>query len=68
MILDDFREMGVPYQCPHCYEDVKNENIVGSGEYPFKIGHNVGGKAIVFECPHCFEKSFMHEGNKIEEE
>lgn len=65
--LEPYREQGVPYQCPHCFEDISPEHIVGKGDYPIypvRIGHNIGGKAVLMECPNCFEKSFCHESCK----
>jgi len=40
---------------------VKEENIISEQTYNVvRIGHNIGGLAVVFECPNCFEKSFIH--------
>lgn len=59
--LNTMREQDMPYQCPYCYEDMKDENIVGETMYDvLRIGHNIGGVASVFECSKCFEKSFIH--------
>ena len=57
---EPLREIGVWEQCPHCYEEMKSENIIGEGEYPIRLGHNHGGRSLVYECPSCFEKSFCH--------
>jgi len=59
--LIDLKEQIAPYQCPHCFIDMQDENIVGESEYDVvRIGHNIGGIAVIFECPKCFEKSFIH--------
>ena len=61
--LEPYKEQCIPYQCPHCYSGITPDNIVGTGEYPafpLRIGHNIGGKAVLMECPKCFEKSFCH--------
>ena len=40
---------------------MEDENIIGETIYDVvRIGHNIGGQAVVFECPKCFEKSFLH--------
>lgn len=62
---EDLKEIGVWEQCPYCYTDMTKDNIVGEGEYPMRMGHNVGGKALVYECPNCFEKSFCHYSEKL---
>lgn len=59
--LNSYREQDMPYQCPYCFEDMKDEHIIGETEYDVvRIGHMIGGLAVVFECPCCFEKSFLH--------
>ena len=59
--LQPLKEQTMPYQCPHCFEDLQDKDIIGETEYDVvRIGHNIGGQAVVFECPHCFEKSFLH--------
>lgn len=59
--LESIREQTFPYQCPYCYTDLDNKNIVGEQTYDVvRIGHNFGGLASVFECSKCFEKSFIH--------
>jgi hypothetical protein len=57
---EPLKEIGVWEQCPYCYEEMKAVNIVGEGEYPIRLGHNPGGRTLVYECPSCFEKSFCH--------
>jgi predicted RNA-binding Zn-ribbon protein involved in translation (DUF1610 family) len=59
--LQPLKEQTAPYQCPHCYEDLTDNDIIGETEYDVvRIGHNIGGTAVVFECSHCFKKSFLH--------
>lgn len=59
--LNAYREQTMPRQCPYCYEDMSEEDVVGETEYDVvRIGHTSGGIAVVFECPCCFEKSFVH--------
>ena len=59
--LNTYREQTMPRQCPYCYEDMSEADIIGETRYDVvKIGHNIGGTATVFECPCCFEKSFVH--------
>lgn len=59
--LEPLREQTIPYQCPSCYSDLNDKDIIGETEYDVvRIGHNIGGTATVFECPVCFEKSFLH--------
>jgi predicted RNA-binding Zn-ribbon protein involved in translation (DUF1610 family) len=59
--LNTIKEQVMPYQCPCCYEDMIDENIIGEQEYDVvRIGHSMGGTATVFECPECFKKSFVH--------
>lgn len=59
--LTPLREQTMPYQCPCCFEELQVKDIIGETEYDVvRIGHNIGGMAIVFNCPHCFEKSFLH--------
>ena len=60
--LNTMREQDVPYQCPYCFEELKDTDLVGETTYDVvRIGHNIGGVASVFECPKCFEKSFIHQ-------
>jgi predicted RNA-binding Zn-ribbon protein involved in translation (DUF1610 family) len=59
--LTSLREQDVPFQCPCCFEILQDKDIIGETEYDvMRIGHNIGGQAVVFDCPHCFEKSFLH--------
>jgi predicted RNA-binding Zn-ribbon protein involved in translation (DUF1610 family) len=59
--LYDYREQTMPYECPYCYEELEDKDIIGETVYDVvRIGHNIGGTASVFECPKCFEKSFIH--------
>jgi predicted RNA-binding Zn-ribbon protein involved in translation (DUF1610 family) len=59
--LTPLKEQTNVMQCPHCYEDLTVKDIIGETEYDVvRIGHNIGGLAVVFECPHCFKKSFIH--------
>jgi len=59
--LNTYREQDMPSQCPYCFEDMHEDQIIGETEYDVvRIGHNIGGMAVVFECPHCFQKSFVH--------
>lgn len=59
--LTPLKEQQMPYQCPYCYEELQDVDIIGETEYDVvRIGHNIGGLAVVFECQHCFEKSFLH--------
>jgi len=59
--LEALREIQCYNQCPYCYEDITDNNIIGEQEYDIcRIGHNIGGLANIFECPYCFEKSFGH--------
>ncbi len=59
--LTPLKEQTAVMQCPHCYEDLNDKDIIGETEYDVvRIGHNIGGLAVVFGCPHCFEKSFVH--------
>jgi predicted RNA-binding Zn-ribbon protein involved in translation (DUF1610 family) len=59
--LSDIREQVMPYQCPTCYKDMENKDIIGETVYDVvRIGHAIGGIATVFECPFCFSKSFIH--------
>jgi predicted RNA-binding Zn-ribbon protein involved in translation (DUF1610 family) len=67
--LEALREQDIPYQCPYCYETMTNKDTIGETEYTVnRIGHNIGGIAVIFECPKCFEKSFVHGENLNEEE
>jgi len=51
-------------ECPYCYSDLKTKDKIGKKAYDVvRIGHDIGGIAIVFECPKCFEKSFIHQGS-----
>lgn len=62
--LTPLREQDVIMQCPHCFEELHDRDIIGETEYDVvRIGHNIGGQAVVFECPCCFEKSFVHKEN-----
>lgn len=54
------KQIDVWEQCPYCFDNLTYKDIIGEGEYPLRIGHNVGGKTLVYECSHCFEKSFCH--------
>ena len=59
--LTALKEQTAPMQCPHCFEELNGKDIIGETEYDVvRIGHNIGGIAIVFDCSHCFEKSFIH--------
>jgi len=59
--LQPLREQDIIMQCPYCFENLNEQNIIGETEYDVvRIGHSIGGMAMVFECPHCFEKSFIH--------
>jgi hypothetical protein len=59
--LEPLKEQTAPLQCPHCFEDLSMKDVIGETVYDVvRIGHNIGGTAVVFECPHCFEKSFLH--------
>ena len=59
--LEPLKEQALPFQCPSCYESLEDKDIIGETEYDVvRIGHNIGGIAVVFDCPHCFEKSFLH--------
>jgi len=59
--LTPLKEQQMPYQCPYCYEELSDGDIIGETEYDvMRIGHNIGGLAIVFDCPYCFKKSFLH--------
>jgi len=59
--LGDLREQTMPYECPHCFKEMKDTDIIGETEYDVvRIGHTSGGRAVVFECPCCFKKSFLH--------
>ena len=59
--LSTLREQDIIYQCPYCFEQLKDINIIGETEYDVvRIGHNCGGIATVFECSSCFQKSFVH--------
>ena len=59
--LRTMREQTMPYECPYCYEEMKDNDLVGEATYDVVIiGHNIGGVASIFECPKCFEKSFIH--------
>ena len=59
--LRTYREQDMPCQCPYCFEDMQDKDIIDEVEYDVvRIGHNIGGTASVFECPGCFRKSFVH--------
>ena len=59
--LTALREQDCIMQCPYCYAALTEKNVVGETIYDVvRIGHNIGGLAVVFECPKCFEKSFIH--------
>lgn len=59
--LETIREQVMPRQCPYCYEDMSEDDILGEQLYDVvRIGHGMGGQATVFDCPQCFEKSFVH--------
>jgi hypothetical protein len=59
--LQPLKEQTGVMECPHCYEDLHVKDIIGETEYDVvRIGHNIGGTAVVFECSKCFEKSFIH--------
>ena len=59
--LSDLQEQVMPYQCPYCFNDMLDTDIIGETTYNVvRIGHNIGGTATVFECPLCFNKSFIH--------
>jgi predicted RNA-binding Zn-ribbon protein involved in translation (DUF1610 family) len=59
--LNTYREQDIPYQCPYCFEDMNDKDIIGETEYDVvRIGHAMGGLAVVFNCPYCFKKSFLH--------
>ena len=59
--LQDIREQVMPYQCPTCYKDMEDSDIIGETIYDVvRIGHGIGGIATVFECKFCFNKSFVH--------
>lgn len=59
--LNTMREQDAVMQCPCCFEDLTEKDIIGETIYDVvRIGHNIGGDATVFECPKCFEKSFIH--------
>lgn len=59
--LSALREQDCVKQCPYCYGDLEEKDIIGETTYDVvRIGHNIGGIASVFECPKCFEKSFIH--------
>ena len=62
-ILDAYKPQTFPYQCPHCYEDLKKRNIIGYGDYPTGILSHTPGfdNAVLLEFPKCFEKSFLHD-------
>lgn len=59
------REIDIWNQCPYCYGEMTDKDIIGEGEYPIRIGHNPGGKALVYECNGCFEKSFCHLSERL---
>ena len=62
--LQPLREQTYPLQCPYCYEMLKEKDIISETIYDVvRIGHNIGGTAVVFECSKCFEKSFIHKEN-----
>ena len=59
--LYTMREQDIILQCPYCFADLSEKDIVGETEYDVvRIGHNIGGLAVVCECHECFEKSFLH--------
>lgn len=62
--LASLREQDMPYQCPYCFTNMNNSNIVGETEYNvFRLGHNIGGIALIFNCAKCFNKSFIHKNS-----
>jgi hypothetical protein len=62
--LQALKEQTAPLQCPYCYIDLTEKDIIGETEYDVvRIGHNMGGIAVVFGCPCCFKKSFIHKEN-----
>lgn len=59
--LNTIKEQDVVKQCPYCFEDLQEKDIIDECEYDVvRIGHNIGGEATIFECSHYFEKSFIH--------
>ena len=59
--LEPLKEQDIAYQCPYCYEDILEGNIIGETIYDsVRIGHNIGGTAVVMKCNHCEKNSFIH--------
>jgi len=55
------REQNEIMECPYCYSALETKNKIGETVYDVvRIGHDIGGIAVVLECPKCFEKSFIH--------
>jgi len=64
--LELLTEQTIAYQCPYCYNTILGGNIIAETIYDVvRIGHNIGGIAIVMQCNHCSRKSFIHKESLI---
>ena len=68
--LEGFSPMDSYASCPTCSGRLREDNIIGWGDYPtngmtgFSVGdydlYGIGEPAIGYECPVCFEKCCIH--------
>ena len=59
--LSSLKEQTIAYQCPYCFEDILDDNIIGETIYDVvRIGHDIGGTAVIMKCNHCKKLSFIH--------